>query len=195
MEDRHLFDKIWEATKDISVKVSRKAEKHWKVNTLRVEIASLRHRIGVKHRELGRFVYDAIKYQTVNEADYKGSVQGLYQEIKEVEEEIADRELRIESLEEEFAQQEELNEQELAAAADGGSDEASSEPAKSPKGAASKEKSAAAAESKPATKPASKPKRKAPASKAPAKKPKRTTTRRASSTKKPAGNASNSGDE
>ncbi|MCB1043744.1 MAG: hypothetical protein KDC35_12440 [Acidobacteria bacterium] len=102
MEDRHLFDKIWEATKDISVKVSRKAEKHWKINTLRVEIASLRHRITVKHRELGRFVYESIKYQTVDEADYKASVQGLYQEISDIEGEIKDRERRIESLEEEF---------------------------------------------------------------------------------------------
>ncbi|MCG8669434.1 MAG: hypothetical protein MI867_08460, partial [Pseudomonadales bacterium] len=56
-QERPLKERLWEFTKDLSVKVSRKAEKHWKINTLRVEIASIKHRINVKYKELGKFVY------------------------------------------------------------------------------------------------------------------------------------------
>ena len=101
-QERPLVDRVWEFTKDISVKVSRKAEKHWKINTLRVEIASIKHRINVKYKELGRYVYESLKSGTLDEGSYKASVQDLFDELNRLEGEIVDRENRIEILEQEM---------------------------------------------------------------------------------------------
>lgn len=100
--ERPLMDRVWEFTKDISVKVSRKAEKHWKINTLRVEIASVRHRINVKYKELGRYVYESVKSQTLEEDSYKASLREFFDELKRLEGEILQRENRIEILEQEM---------------------------------------------------------------------------------------------
>lgn len=161
--DRHLFDKIWEATKDISVKVSRKAEKHWKINTLRVDIAALRHRVGVKHRDLGRYVCESIKSQTIDETEYKSTLQGIVEEIGEIEEQILDRERRIESLEEEFAamgDDEDFGDEEMSATA--GRDDKSKSKADDAKAPSEKSKPQSEVESanapKTKTSPASKPK-------------------------------------
>ena len=97
--ERPLKERIWEFTKDISVKVSRKAEKHWKINTLRVEIASIKHRIKVKYRELGRFVFQAYKEDSLQEDVYQQDLQAQFDELKRLESEIAEREQRIEVLE------------------------------------------------------------------------------------------------
>lgn len=101
-QERPLMDRVWEFTKDISVKVSRKAEKHWKINTLRVEIASIRHRINVKYKELGRYVYESVKSQTLEEDSYKASLREFFDELKRLEGEIFQRENRIEILEQEM---------------------------------------------------------------------------------------------
>ena len=101
-QERPLIDRVWEFTKDISVKVSRKAEKHWKINTLRVEIASIRHRINVKYKELGRYVYESVKSQTLEEDSYKASLREFFDELKRLEGEILQRENRIEILEQEM---------------------------------------------------------------------------------------------
>ena len=109
--ERPLVDRVWEFTKDLSVKVSRKAEKHWKINTLRVEIASIKHRINVKYKELGRYVYESLKSSTVQEESYKASVSEFYDELSRLENEIVERENRIEILEQE------MNEAEMAQSA------------------------------------------------------------------------------
>ena len=104
--ERPLVDRVWEFTKDLSVKVSRKAEKHWKINTLRVEIASIKHRINVKYKELGRYVYESLKSSTVQEESYKASVSEFYDELSRLENEIVERENRIEILEQEMSAEE-----------------------------------------------------------------------------------------
>ena len=101
-QERPLKDRIWEFTKDISVKVSRKAEKHWKINTLRVEIASIKHRINVKYKELGRFVYAAHKADEMEADDYRDGASEFFDELKRLEGEIAKREKGIEILEKEM---------------------------------------------------------------------------------------------
>ena len=101
-QERPLIDRVWEFTKDISVKVSRTAEKHWKINTLRVEIASIRHRINIKFKELGRYVYESVKSQTLEEESYKASLREFFDELKRLEGEILQRENRIEILETEI---------------------------------------------------------------------------------------------
>ena len=106
-QERPLIDRVWEFTKDISVKVSRKAEKHWKINTLRVEIASIRHRINVKFKELGRYVYESVKSQTLEEESYKASLREFFDELKRLEGEILQRENRIEILETEIHESDE----------------------------------------------------------------------------------------
>ena len=98
-QERPLKERIWEFTKDLSVKVSRKAEKHWKINTLRVEIASVKHSINVKYKELGRFVYDAFKEETLEDETYLDGRNEVFNEIANLEEGIAQREKRIEELE------------------------------------------------------------------------------------------------
>lgn len=105
-QERPLMDRVWEFTKDISVKVSRKAEKHWKINTLRVEIASIRHRINVKYKELGRYVYESVKSQTLEEDSYKASLREFFDELKRLEGDILQRENRIEILEREMQESE-----------------------------------------------------------------------------------------
>ncbi len=102
-QERPLVDRVWEFTKDLSVKVSRKAEKHWKINTLRVEIASIKHRINVKYKELGRYVYESLKSGTLEEDSYKASVGDFFDELARLEGEIVDREHRIEILEQEMS--------------------------------------------------------------------------------------------
>jgi len=106
-QERPLIDRVWEFTKDISVKVSRKAEKHWKINTLRVEIASIRHRINIKFKELGRYVYESVKSQTLEEESYKASLREFFDELKRLEGEILQRENRIEILETEIHESDE----------------------------------------------------------------------------------------
>lgn len=103
-QERPLVDRVWEFTKDLSVKVSRKAEKHWKINTLRVEIASIKHRINVKYKDLGRYVYESLKSGTLEEDSYKASVGEFFDELARLEGEIVDREHRIEILEQEMSE-------------------------------------------------------------------------------------------
>ena len=106
-QERPLLDRIWEFTKDISVKVSRQAEKHWKINTLRVEIASIKHRVHVKYKELGRYVYESVKSQTLEEESYKATLREFFDELKSLEGQIQEREHRIGVLEREMAAQRE----------------------------------------------------------------------------------------
>lgn len=106
-QERPLIDRVWEFTKDISVKVSRKAEKHWKINTLRVEIASIKHRINVRYKELGRFVFESLKSGTLEEESYKASLREFFDSLAKHEDEIMDRENRIEILEREMNSSEE----------------------------------------------------------------------------------------
>ncbi|MDJ0838249.1 MAG: hypothetical protein QNK37_17160 [Acidobacteriota bacterium] len=98
-QERPLKERIWEFTKDLSVKVSRSAEKHWKINTLRVEIASIKHRINVKYKELGRYVFDAYKEETLEGDDYRTGRDEIIGELINLEAEIEQREKRIEELE------------------------------------------------------------------------------------------------
>jgi len=98
-QERPLKDRIWEFTKDISVKVSRKAEKHWRINTLRVEIASIKHRINVKYKELGRFVYASHKANEGQSSQYKDRAGEFFNDLKLLEDQIATRAKSIELLE------------------------------------------------------------------------------------------------
>ncbi len=102
-QDRPFVDRVWEFTKDLSVRVSRKAEKHWKINTLRVEIASIKHRVNVKYKELGRYVFESMKADVVGEESYSQTVGELFDELNRLEGEILDREQRIETLEVEMS--------------------------------------------------------------------------------------------
>lgn len=100
-KERPVMGRIWEFTKDISIKVSRKAEKHWKINSLRVEIASIRHNINNKYKELGRYVYESLNAHAIEEDSYKTTLTELFEELKTLESEILVRENRIELLEQE----------------------------------------------------------------------------------------------
>ena len=99
--ERPLKDRLWEATKDLSVKVSKKAEKHWKINRLRVEIASIKHRINIKYKEVGRYVFESHKAGILDEESFRTSASELFAELQRFEEGIAEREERIEFLERE----------------------------------------------------------------------------------------------
>jgi len=97
-QERPAIDRVWEFTKDISVKVSKQAEKHWKINTLRVQIASIKHRKSNSCKELGRFVYESLKSNSVEEDNYKTSLEGFFAEIQDLDHEILERENKIEVL-------------------------------------------------------------------------------------------------
>lgn len=101
-QERPLVDRIWEITKDLSVKVSRKAEKHWKINTLRVEIGSIRRRINSKYKELGRFFYESVKSGALDEEVDKSTFQEFFDELGRLEAEVVEREERIEILEQQM---------------------------------------------------------------------------------------------
>lgn len=105
-QDRRILDKVWDLTRDLSFKVSRKVEKHWKINTLRVEIASLKQRRNAQFKDLGRFVYKALAGGLKEEAEYKNTLQSFFNEIKELDEGMAEREARIALIEEEFQEPE-----------------------------------------------------------------------------------------
>ena len=104
-QDRPLKDRVWEFTKDFSIKISRKAEKYWRINTLRVEIASIKHRINGKFKELGRFVYGATKADRLSEENYQISLREYFEEIHRLEEEIEDRAQQILILEQEMSEE------------------------------------------------------------------------------------------
>lgn len=99
IQERPLRDRIWEFTKDLSVKVSKKAEKHWKINTLRVEIASIKHRINVKYKELGRYVFESQKAGALDSESFRTGSDEFFNELKDLENEVVTREQRIELLE------------------------------------------------------------------------------------------------
>jgi hypothetical protein len=111
-QERPVMGRIWEFTKDISIKVSRKAEKHWKINSLRVEIASIRHNINNKYKELGRYVYESLNAHAIEEESYKSTLTELFEELKRLESEILVRENRIELLEQEVREASEAAEAE-----------------------------------------------------------------------------------
>ncbi len=98
-QERPLRERIWEFTKDLSVKVSKKAEKHWKINTLRVEIASIKHRINVKYKELGRYVFESQKAGALDSESFRTGSQEFFDELHDLEHEVVTREQRIEILE------------------------------------------------------------------------------------------------
>jgi hypothetical protein len=98
-QERPLRDRVWEFTKDLSVKVSKKAEKHWKINTLRVEIASIKHRINVKYKELGRYVFESQKADALDSDSFRTGSEEFFNELKDLEHEVETREQRIELLE------------------------------------------------------------------------------------------------
>lgn len=97
-EERPIIDRVWEFTKDISVKVSKQAEKHWKINRLRVEIASIKHKKNNSCRELGKFVYESLLANTVEEDAYKTSLEGFFVELQNLDTEVVEREKLIEAL-------------------------------------------------------------------------------------------------
>jgi hypothetical protein len=101
-EERPMKERIWEFTKDISIKVSRKAEKHWKINTLRVEIASIKHRINVQYKELGHYVYQSFKDETLGDTGYEADLHDRFQDLLKLETDIVAREQRIVTLEQEM---------------------------------------------------------------------------------------------
>lgn len=98
-QERPLRERIWEFTKDLSVKVSKKAEKHWKINTLRVEIASIKHRINVKYKELGRYLFESQKAGALDSESFRSGSQEFFDELHDLEHEVVTREQRIELLE------------------------------------------------------------------------------------------------
>ncbi len=108
-QKRPAIDRVWEFTKDISAKVSKQAEKHWKINSLRVQIASMKHRKSNSCRELGRFVYESLKSNTIEEQSYKTALEGFYEEIQELDNEIEEREKRVEALSSEPVVEEDLS--------------------------------------------------------------------------------------
>jgi hypothetical protein len=97
-EERPIIDRVWEFTKDISVKVSKQAEKHWKINRLRVEIASIKHKKNNSCRELGKFVYESLLANSVEEDAYKTSLEGFFVELQNLDAEVTERESMIEAL-------------------------------------------------------------------------------------------------
>ena len=101
-EERPMKERIWEFTKDISIKVSRKAEKHWKINTLRVEIASIKHRINVQYKELGHYVYQSFKDETLGDGNYDTDTKERFKDLMQLELYIEAREQRILTLEQEM---------------------------------------------------------------------------------------------
>ena len=103
-QERQFLDRVWEVTKDISVKVSQQVGKHWKINTLKVDIAAFRQRKNTKFKELGKFVYSNLCGELQDEEEYKNTVQSFFNEIKELDSEIESREARIKLIEEEFKQ-------------------------------------------------------------------------------------------
>lgn len=110
-QERQFLDRVWEATKDISVKVSQQVGKHWKINTLKVDIAAFRQRKNTKFKELGKFVYSNLCGELQDEEEYKNTVQSFFNEIKELDSEIESREARIKLIEEEFKQAAESDEE------------------------------------------------------------------------------------
>lgn len=97
--ERPLKDRIWEFTKDISVKVGRGAKKTWRINTLRAEIQSYRMKISTKKKELGRFVYESFKSGTMSDSGYEDALNEFFTEIQAMEGEILMREKRMEEIE------------------------------------------------------------------------------------------------
>ena len=110
-QERQFLDRVWEVTKDISVKVSQQVGKHWKINTLKVDIAAFRQRKNTKFKELGKFVYSNLCGELQDEEEYKNTVQSFFNEIKELDSEIESREARIRIIEEEFKQAAESDEE------------------------------------------------------------------------------------
>lgn len=103
-QERPLKERLWEFTKDFSAKAAKKAEKHWKINTLRVEIASLRHRIGIKHRELGALVYKSHRGTLEEGVVFESAQEDILNTLKGIEEDIKSRQERIEMLEQEIGE-------------------------------------------------------------------------------------------
>jgi len=100
---RELMEKSLEFIKDTSVKIRRQAKRRWRVSNLRLEISSLKHQMGLIQKDLGKYIYEATKNDSLDNDKYEeffiklGAIEEKMEEKRELIQKIEEEALREES--------------------------------------------------------------------------------------------------
>ena len=100
---RELMEKSLEFIKDTSVKIRRQAKRRWRVSNLRLEISSLKHQMGLIYKDLGKYIYEATKNDSLDNDKYEeffiklGAIEEKMEEKRELIQKIEEEALREES--------------------------------------------------------------------------------------------------
>ncbi len=100
---RELMDKSLEFIKETSVKIRKQARRRWRISNLRLEISSLKHQMGLIQKDLGKYIYEATKSDSLDNEKYEeffiklGAIEEKIEEKQELIQKIEDEALREES--------------------------------------------------------------------------------------------------
>jgi len=83
---KELMEKSLDFIKETSGKIRKEAKRKWKVSNLKLEIASLRHQMGLHFKDLGKYLYEATKEDNLDKEKYESffiKLGGLEEKIEE----------------------------------------------------------------------------------------------------------------
>lgn len=99
---RELMDKSLEFIKETSVKIRKQARKKWRISNLKLEVSSLKHQMTLIYKDLGRYIYESTKEDSLD----KGKYEGFFIKLGGLEEKIAEKHELIQKIEEEALREE-----------------------------------------------------------------------------------------
>jgi hypothetical protein len=83
---KELMEKSLDFIKETSGKIRKEARRKWKVSNLKLEIASLKHQMGLHFKDLGKYLYEATKEDNLDKEKYESffiKLGGLEEKIEE----------------------------------------------------------------------------------------------------------------
>jgi len=99
---RELMEKSLEFIKDTSVKIRRQAHRRWRISNLKLEVSSLKHQMGLVYKDLGRYIYEATKDDSLDNEKY----ESFFIKLGALEEKIQEKEELIQKIREEALKEE-----------------------------------------------------------------------------------------
>lgn len=83
---KELMEKSLDFIKETSGKIRKEARRKWKISNLKLEIASLKHQMGLHFKDLGKYLYEATKEDNLDKEKYENffiKLSGLEEKIEE----------------------------------------------------------------------------------------------------------------
>lgn len=94
---KELMEKSLDFIKETSGKIRKEARRKWKISNLKLEIASLKHQMGLHFKDLGKYLYEATKDDNLDKEKY----ESFFIKLGGIEEKIEEKNELIKKIEEE----------------------------------------------------------------------------------------------